>query len=170
MKKAIVIGLAAMLLSFSGCGIAKEDYQKLMDTNTILSAENDSLKEQLAAFQQEKPAKACVISGSFIATVRKLIPDYIADSTTPAAAVVTQFQGSPFVVVLGPELIGQVEEGNTYKFTVRETQMDVQGLQNPTILCDPQVFLSMNIHMMIEAIEPSEPDGVEASTLQLTLQ
>ena len=60
------------------------------------------------------------VSGSFTATVRALIPDYVADSVTPRAAVVTLFQDGSFVLKLDEEICSQLEEGETYTFIVPE--------------------------------------------------
>lgn len=58
------------------------------------------------------------VSGSFTATVRALIPDYVMDSVTPRAAVVTLFQDEPFVLKLNETICSQLEEGETYTFLV----------------------------------------------------
>lgn len=60
------------------------------------------------------------VSGSFTASVRALIPDYVADSATPRAAVVTLFQDGPFVLKLNEEICSQLEEGESYTFIVPE--------------------------------------------------
>lgn len=62
--------------------------------------------------------QACTVSGNFTATVRKLIPDYVADAETPRAAVVTLFQDGPFVLQLDEHLCSKLQEDKTFTFIV----------------------------------------------------
>lgn len=61
------------------------------------------------------------VTGSFTATVRKLIPDYVSEPGN-TAAVVTLFQSGPFVLKLSAEMCEQLEEGQTYTFIVKEEE------------------------------------------------
>ena len=61
------------------------------------------------------------VTGSFTATVRKLIPDYVSEPGN-TAAVVTLFQSGPFVLKLSEKMCEQLEEGQTYTFIVKEEE------------------------------------------------
>lgn len=61
------------------------------------------------------------VTGSFTATVRKLIPDYVAEPGN-TAAVVTLFQSEPFVLKLNAEMCERLEEDQTYTFIVKEEE------------------------------------------------
>lgn len=104
----------ALLLALCGCGgVSKEEYD-------ALCAERDHLRDRLeeASAQLEKADTLPVtVSGTFAATVRSLIPDYVIDSETPRAAVVTLFQSGPFVIQTG-DLSAELETGRTYVFEV----------------------------------------------------
>lgn len=91
------------------------------------------------------------VSGDFTATVRELIPDYEYDGKTPKAAVVTLFQGNPFVIWmpgLNEELFNKLEAGETYTFIVEEQEASLlygefdAGYVNPTALMDRRIWVS----------------------------
>lgn len=69
------------------------------------------------------------VSGSFTATVRALIPDYVTDSVTPQAAVVTLFQDGPFVLKLNETICSQLEEGETYTFIVPKQSVSLSDTE-----------------------------------------
>ena len=71
----------------------------------------------------EKEARVHLkVYGKFTATVRGLIPDYVTDGETARAAVVTLFQGMPFVLYLNENLCKELEIGKTYTFIVEEQE------------------------------------------------
>lgn len=63
------------------------------------------------------------ISGSFTAQVRGVIPDYVVDEK-PRIAIVTEFQGFPFLLHVGPEIGKQLVEGEIYVFTIEPVSVD----------------------------------------------
>ena len=100
MERKIVILIIMVSLLFTGCLVNNEDY-----TSEIES-------------QQEVEDKDVEISGSFVVTIRDIIPDYCLDDFTPQVAVVTQFQSRPFTVYIGEKLASEIDVGKTYVFTI----------------------------------------------------
>ena len=77
--------------------------------------------------QQQTAAKRTVsVSGSFTVTVRALIPDYLTDSTTPRAAVVTLYQGEPVVLRLNDTVCSRLTVGQSYTFLVTEQSVSME--------------------------------------------
>ena len=62
------------------------------------------------------------VYGDFTATVRDLIPDYIAGQETARAALITFFQDTPFVIILDKDICEELEIGETYTFIVDEQE------------------------------------------------
>ena len=58
------------------------------------------------------------VSGSFIVSVREVIPDYCLDNITPNVAIVTEFQSYPFTLHVGEKIARQLNAGETYVFTI----------------------------------------------------
>ena len=168
MKKMIALILAVvMTAALAGCGSAAGELEALQQQNETLLAENEQLKSQLAQLQQPEAPKKGIIKGSFVAKVRKLIPDYVYDDTTPLSVVVTQFQDTPFTILLGPDLIGQVEEGKIYEFTICDTEVDLTQYPNAEFMQDPPTFFAMNVRIMVQSIAPVENQGLEDPSLTL---
>lgn len=136
MKKLSIIILALVCVgAFSGCnGIPKEDYDAVVAERDQLIAANEELKadyetvcaerDALMANADENMVRATVC-GSFVAKVRLKIPGYVLDGVTPAVAVVTSFQSSPFALYLGEELIAQVEEDGVYEFVIEPADIEL---------------------------------------------
>ena len=126
-KTASLVVLCAAILALSGCGISRQQYDDVC-------GERDALLAELQAMQGSVPPEAAGsmvsvrIGGSFTATVRSLIPDYVTDSTTPQVAVVTLFQSGPFALHVG-DLAEQLEPGMSYVFTVEEKQVEMTGAE-----------------------------------------
>ncbi len=106
------------ILSLTGCNrITQEQYD-------AVCAERDDLRAELAAIENNPEELVTVdVGGSFVACVRHVIPDYCLDGTTPRVAVVTIFQGGPFVVRVD-DLADQLEIDRIYRF-VLETRHNV---------------------------------------------
>ena len=92
---------------------------------------------------------ACTVSGSFTATVRKLIPDYVSDLDTPRAAVVTLFQDGPFVLTLDEQLCARLQEDKTFTFIVGEQDAELRqweysngGFVNETALKERHISVT----------------------------
>ena len=122
-KAALSLLAAVLLLALAGCGgITREQYDALCAQRDALEAELHELKEGRHA---EKGDTLLVsVGGTFAATVRDLIPDYVLDSTTPHVAVVTLFQSGPFTLQVG-DLAEQLTVGETYVFEI-ETKDGVE--------------------------------------------
>ena len=65
-----------------------------------------------------------MISGTFTATVRDLIPGYVFNNTTLQVAVVTPFQAAPFALYVGG-LAEQLEIGEIYVFEVEPREVEI---------------------------------------------
>ena len=82
--------------------------------------------KQYAEPGQNAAARAVSVSGDFTATVRKLIPDYVAEPGN-TAAVVTLFQDGPFVLKLNADICGQLKEEETYTFLIEEEETELSA-------------------------------------------
>ena len=108
--------------------------------------------------QQTASAKRTVkVSGSFTVTVRALIPDYITDSTTPRAAVVTLYQGEPVVLRLNDTICSRLTAGKNYTFTVngeKSVTMDASLLNaDGSVSRDALAKRSFHLNYFSEATE-----------------
>lgn len=103
MKKAVVFVTIICLLVLCGCN------QKPIE-DTSGQGENKT--------ENQSTTKTSFVSGSFTATVRDVIPDYVLDTWTPIVAVVTEYQSSPFLLRVGEEIGRQLQVGETYVFTM----------------------------------------------------
>lgn len=108
---------SAFLAAFTGCSDSE-------NSNT------DTAPESVSSNTDESDAfRDAEVYGDFTATVRHIIPDYMYDSETPRAAVVTLFQSGPSVLNVGEETASKLKEGETYTFTVREQEMFLNPYQ-----------------------------------------
>jgi len=106
-----------MIISLAGCGrVSEEQYNKICAERDALQAELQELKD--SAPPEEPDTVWVKLSGTFTATVRALVPDYVSDNTTPMMAVVTLFQSTPFTIYTG-DLTEQLEPGETYVFELK---------------------------------------------------
>lgn len=112
-KLMLVILMMCASFYISGCGeyVSQTDYDQLL-------AENQRLSMELEAERETVDAK---LTGSFVATVRLLIPDYVLDNTTPQIAILTEFQTGPYTLWLGEETAAQLKVGETYCFVIEDT-------------------------------------------------
>ncbi len=134
------IALTAALVCLTGCGkqgptpkpdeSAKSAVSISIPDDAVSSEPDLVVTEDSAAAVPEDPdayaqPQLCTVSGSFTATVRKLIPDYVTDPDTPRAAVVTLFQDGPFVIRLTDELCAKLQEDKTFTFLVGEQDVEL---------------------------------------------
>ena len=115
--KVFVSMLLAALLTvvlFSGCTKTETaDY-------TALAAENQRLTAELAAATETVNTK---VTGTFVADVRQVSPGYTLDAVTPTAVMLTCFQDSPFMVIVGEELASKLTAGKAYYFELEEKEI-----------------------------------------------
>jgi hypothetical protein len=136
-KLLTVLTLSALtLLSVVGCGANNTDNTAIIEEITTqnsflregirqLSDEILELQTQLSALQEAAENSAdemmeAMVTGSFVATVRHIMPDFVFDER-PRIAVLTEFQSGPVLFRLDPEIISQLEIGKTYVFEVEDT-------------------------------------------------
>jgi len=100
----------------SGCSaqnVSENEHNKLLE-------ENQKLTSQLALAQENINTK---VTGSFVATVRQLSPDYVLDNSTLTMAVLTCFQSGPFMVHVGEDMAKELTVGETYYFEIDENEI-----------------------------------------------
>lgn len=137
MKQYVIKGVlfVCMILLCYGCGnkeIGQNAYDKVCAERDTLQANVVQLQTQVeqlnnGSFAVEEGAEPTIhtkIRGSFVATVRAVLPDYCLDDTTPQIAVLTCFQRSPFTVYVGKELATQLKVGETYTFQIEDKDID----------------------------------------------
>lgn len=112
--------LLLLALLLSGCGgVSKEDYDTVVRERDALLGEAEFRELQAQEAAPSTNTVSVKLKGSFTATVRALIPDYVTDDETPRMAVVTLFQSTPFTL-FGVDA-DRLEVGETYVF---EVEMD----------------------------------------------
>ncbi len=103
--KRVVVLLIILSLLFVGC----------------TSRNKEDIKDEIN--NKKETVNNVKISGSFIVTIRGIIPDYCFDDSTPSVAIVTLFQDKPFTVYLGEDLVSKVEVGKRYVFTIETKEI-----------------------------------------------
>jgi len=106
MKKVLIFALTLSLLLI-GCSASEE-------SKTPQPTYNQTAEETV------EETIDCYITGSFVATLRHLIPDYCLDGTTLTTAVVTLFQDGPIAIYVGEEIASEMTEGERYVFYVKD--------------------------------------------------
>jgi len=135
MKKQIAFLFTALCL-LCGCGAATSEpaadsVQALQQQLDQVTAERDALQSQLDALAgpdgQNADASQTVtvsVTGTFTATVRDLIPNYVLDGSTPMMAVITTFQSEPFILNTRDKT-NSLTVGETYVFTVESAEKEI---------------------------------------------
>lgn len=114
----IAIALLLLVLLLPGCGgVSKEDYDAMVRERDALLEEAEFQELQAQEAVPSTNTVSVKLKGSFTATVRALIPDYVTDDETPRMAVVTLFQSTPFTL-FGVDA-DRLEVGETYVFEVK---------------------------------------------------
>lgn len=101
------------ILAITGCSspnVSEDKYNELLQQNQRLISELEPLQESINT----------KITGSFVATVRQLSPDYCGDCFTPRVAVLTCFQTGPFMVHVGKEMASKLKIGESYYFEIAD--------------------------------------------------
>lgn len=143
MKKIIAFLCVCLCLLLPGCSGAPQgpSAQELQQKLDEAVAQRDALQTQLdeAVAKLEAPGGETVkvtVAGTFTATVRSLIPNYVLDDSTPMMAVVTTFQSTPFILYTRDQT-SALTAGETYIFTVESAQVEIskaeyeKGVPNP---------------------------------------
>jgi len=128
--------------------------------NGLVSAVN----EENAATKDAGNIGKTMISGSFAATVRDLLPDYILDDTTPTVAIVSAYQDLPFALYIGKDLISQLEIGKTYEFFVEEKEIEITKDQYEAGSVAPNIAISI-YDLRITSITPITEIGLDHNRL-----
>ena len=159
--------LLALLLS--GCGgVSKEDYDALVRERDALRAELQETQTELQELRNEPDTVTVKIKGSFTATVRSLIPDYVTDGETPRMAVVTLFQSTPFTL-FGVDT-DRLEAGETYVFEVEMNRcQDITREEYESgSLLTPEIILPMyHPYIRISGFRPAEESDCGLDSVHL---
>lgn len=143
MKKTIAFLLLCLCLLLPGCSSAPQgpSVQELQQKLDEAVAQRDTLQTQLDEALAKLEASDAetvkvTVTGTFTATVRSLIPNYVLDDKTPMMAVVTTFQSTPFILYTRDQT-SALTVGKTYVFTVESAQAEIykaeyeKGVPNP---------------------------------------
>ncbi len=155
--------VGVMLFSLAGCGNSAEVNN---DYNSLL-AEKETLQSQYDDLLSTTRETTMTISGTFTATVRQLIPDYVQSETENGAAVVTGFQSPPFVVRLGDDKIAQLKVGKTYKFEIVEAKVTTTKAQAEAVSTDPAVLIPM-YNLRVSSVVETTENGLNANDLTIS--
>lgn len=163
MKKIAQIVSLLGVLCLTGCSnVSQSDYDALVAERNTLLQENKANK-----------IVSATVHGSFVATVRSIIPSYTLDQTTPMVAVVTTFQNEPFTVFLGEDLITQVEPEKTYVFEIKEQEVNVtqQEFEEGAIIASPQLAIETH-RLHISSIREAKTDemGHQSSQMKYSIK
>ena len=148
------IGSALLLLALllSGCGgVSREDYEAACTEREALREELEELKSRTPDMVEAK------VKGSFTATVRALIPDYVSDYETPRMALVTLFQSAPFTL-FGVDT-ERLEAGKTYVFEVemdRCQNITREEYESGSLLTPEIIFPMYHPYIRISGCRPAE--------------
>ncbi len=135
MKKMIASVLCLVLvLSLSGCGtnVQSSDTHNASYEEGYTAGYEAGYRdgEQQAAGNKKRFAQ---FSGSFTATVEKLLPDYYA-LPGKTIAVVHFFQDKPFLLRFQKDLTGELIEGTSYVFEFETFEVELpEDEENPDI-------------------------------------
>ena len=166
MKKICVLVLALLLMvSLASCGNSAE----VNNGYNALLAEKETLQSQYDDLLSTTRETSMTISGTFTATVRQLIPDYVQSDTENGAAVVTGFQSPPFVVPLGDDIISQLKVGKTYKFEIVETKVTMTKAQAESVSTDPAVLITL-YNLRVSSVVETTENGLNANSLTVAVK
>lgn len=161
MKKSIITVLLVAVMAFSlvACG---------GNTGTSVSDVETKTENETANNNAEVKTERVTVSGSFVVTVREVIPDYCLDDFTPTVAVVTEFQGPPFVLYVGGTIGAQLNVGETYVFSIHEFAIDCskEELQKCSVAAMEMLFPEFQVTDFRLATE----EEIGLDSLQLTIE
>lgn len=159
------IGIALLLLALllSGCGgVSKEDYDAVVRERDALRAELQEAQAEMQELLDEPDTVTVTLKGSFTATVRALIPDYVTDYETPRMAVVTLFQSTPFTIY-SDSFTDQLEVGETYVFEIKENTVEVPLEEYERGFPDPEEMMLL----WVSGFRPAEESDCGLDSVHL---
>lgn len=176
MKKIFnVMLVSCIVFTFLGCGAVNSGGTNNSDVISEVKtdvAEDDSVQEYAEENTDgkntaEQTESKTQISGSFTATVRDIIPDYVLDDTTPLMGVLTLFQDSPFTVYLGENLVSKVEIGETYVFTIETVSVE-DSVDEVMSMSVPSLFYTYGLKIV--DVRPAEESETGLDSLGLSFE
>lgn len=171
MKKMLnMVLVLGITFTFFGCGTANSAGTHNSDVISevqIDEAEDDSVQEYAEENTAEQTESKTQISGSFTATVRDIIPDYVLDDTTPLMGVLTLFQDTPFTVYLGENLVSKVEIGETYVFTIETVSVE-DSVDEVMSMSVPSLFYTYGLKIV--DVRPAEESETGLDSLGLSFE
>lgn len=168
-----------IMVSLAGCGNVLEgannspllpnealqsDYNFLLAEKEALQAEYDAIMDERDELLSKSEKHSVAISGSFTAMVQLLMPDYVMDDTTPAVAIVTEFQSPPFALYLGKDLISQIAVGKCYRFEILDKEVMLTQEQLETVSSSPEVAIPL-YNLKIASVVEVEENGIDTEGL-----
>lgn len=153
MKKWLSLFIAIFIaLCLVGCcgGISEEEYQQVLMERDTLRLELQELQNSVETEKQD--TVQVVISGTFAATVRNLIPDYVSDERLNMG-VVTLFQCPPFLMYTG-EFTDQLEIGKNYIFEIEPKTVEVTAEEYEINFPDPEIVMQ-KYHLILAGVRES---------------
>ena len=167
MKKWVSLFMSALIvLSLTGCGgISEEEYQQVCEERDALRLELQELQNSMEAEKQD--TVQVIISGTFAATVRDLIPDYVSDERL-SMGIVTLFQCPPFLMYIG-DFTDQLEIGKNYIFEIEPKIVEIKTKDYEIDLSYPEVVVP-KYHLMLAGVRESEESERGLDSVHLTYE
>lgn len=113
-------------------------------------------------------SQTVTVSGSFTATVRDVISDYVLDTSIPSVALVTEYQCGPFTVHVGEEIGSQLQTGEAYVFTVTPVNTDYPKEVLERV--STAALLEMFPEMKVISFRLAEKSEIGLDSLRLTIE
>ena len=158
----------AVLCCTAACGEKKSTGIDVNDPHLYESGYEAGYREARTAINEDNSVNI-LISGSFTAHVRDLIPIDCADGAddTPQVAVVALFQSGPFTVYLSEEQCNSLEIGETYTFEVGEKKTkSFDDFLHEKGQLDPETDLRRYSLEIVNIRDPEEDEyGLECDRL-----
>ena len=102
--------------------------QNLSSENQVVRAELHAVELNLTELNAEEEMFNVKATGAITATVRHTMSDHVFDEQH-LIVILTQFQGLPFMLRLDPQIVAQLEIGETYVFEIEDTTLGVTSLR-----------------------------------------
>jgi hypothetical protein len=153
MKK---IALFLCLLTLSGCaqGVSQKEYDELKIKNQLLQEKLDNV------------LVSGTCKGSFVATVRGFSQDYVSDEEN-RIAIVTEFQGNPFMIALTEDQLKNLEVGKAYVFLIENKDISVVSDELAQLTGSVQQYF-VQYHLVISSVNLATEAQSGMSDLTIT--